>query len=117
MISPDYIRKCLPGEYKQKSKIRREVCNISIANNRKNIAEQRTVAIDVSSTGQGTISEPESDPKEEIIKLRRIEEKDNQLEEMHSSAGVRCSYFSFFLVDPIFIIQLFNICHLLSFLL
>src|SRR5215217_8195781 len=60
LISPDYIRKCLPEEYKQKSKMRREACNTSIANEDKNVAEQRTVAIDAS-TGQGTVSEIESD--------------------------------------------------------
>src|SRR5919109_150851 len=82
LISPDYVRKCLPEEYKQKSKMRREVCNISIANDRKNVAEQRTLVIDASSTGQGAISEIESDLRQEIIKLRRrIEEKDKQLEE------------------------------------
>ena len=82
LISPDYIRKCLPEEYKQKSKMRRGACNTSIANDDKNVAEQRTVVIDASSTGQGTISEIESDLKQEIIKLRRlIEEKDKQLEE------------------------------------
>jgi len=81
LISPDYIRKCLPEEYKQKSKMRRGACNTNIANDDKNVAEQRTVAINAS-IGQETISEPESDPKEEIIKLRRrIEEKDKQLEE------------------------------------
>src|SRR5919109_2219939 len=77
LISPDYIRKCLPEEYKQKSKMRREVCNTNIANDGKNVAEQRTVAIDVSSTGQEITSEPESEPNQDIIKLRRrIEEKD-----------------------------------------
>jgi chromosome segregation ATPase len=82
LISPDYIRKCLPEEYKQKSKMRRGACNTNIANDNKNVAEQRIVAIDASSTGQGTISEIESDLKQEIIKLRRlIEEKDKQLEE------------------------------------
>ena len=82
LISPDYIRKCLPEEYKQKSKMRRGACNTNIANDDKNVAEQRIVAIDASSTGQGTISEIESDLKQEIIKLRRrIEEKDKQLEE------------------------------------
>src|SRR5919108_4354292 len=83
LISPDYIRKCLPEEYKQKGKMRREVCNTSIANDGKNVAEQRTTAvIDASSTGQGTISEIESDLKQEIIKLRRlIEEKDKQIED------------------------------------
>jgi len=81
LISPDYIRKCLPEEYKQKSKMRREVCNTNIANEGKNVAEQRTIAINAN-TGQETISEPESEPKEEIIKLRRrIEEKDKQLEQ------------------------------------
>ena len=81
LISPDYIRKCLPEAYKQKSKMRREVCNTNIANDEKNVAEQRTIAINAS-TGQETISEPESEPKEEIIKLRRrIEEKDKQLEQ------------------------------------
>jgi hypothetical protein len=45
LISPDYIRKCLPEEYKQKSKMRREVCNTNIANEGKNVAEQRTVAV------------------------------------------------------------------------
>src|ERR671923_2431441 len=77
LISPDYIRKCLPEEYKQKSKMRRRVCNTIIANDNKNVAEQRIVTTDASSIGQGTIPELESDPKEEIIKLRRrIEEKD-----------------------------------------
>src|ERR671922_1536031 len=77
LISPDYIRKCLPEEYKQKSKMRRGACNTNIANDDKNVAEQRIVAIDASSTCQGTISEPESDPKEEIIKLKKqLEEKD-----------------------------------------
>jgi hypothetical protein len=53
LISPDYIRKCLPEEYKQKSKMRRRACNTSIANEGKNVAEQRTtVAIDAS-TGRG----------------------------------------------------------------
>jgi hypothetical protein len=63
--------------------MRREVCNTSIANDGKNVAEQRTTAvIDASSTGQGTISEIESDLKQEIIKLRRlIEEKDKQIED------------------------------------
>ena len=89
LISPDYIRKCLPEEYKQKSKMRRRACNTSIANDNKNVAEQRIVAIDASSTGQGTISEPESDPKEEIIKLRRrIEEKDKQLEEKDKQIAI-----------------------------
>ena len=82
LISSDYIRRCLPEEYKQKSKMRRRACNTNIANDDKNVAEQRIVAIDASSTGQGTISEIESDLKQEIIKLRRlIEEKDKQLEE------------------------------------
>jgi hypothetical protein len=82
LISPDYIRKCLPEEYKQKSKMRRRVCNTSIANDGKNAAEQITVAIDAGSTGQEITSEPESEPNQEIIKLRRlIEEKDKQLEE------------------------------------
>jgi hypothetical protein len=82
LISPDYIRKCLPEEYKQKSKMRRRACNTNIANDDKNVAEQRTVVIDAS-TGQGTVSEIESEPKEEIIiKLRKqLEEKDKQLEE------------------------------------
>ena len=83
LISPDYIRKCLPEEYKQKSKMRRGARNTNIANDDKNVAEQRTtVAIDAS-TGQGTVFEPELDPKEEIIiKLRKqIEEKDKQIEE------------------------------------
>jgi hypothetical protein len=89
LISPDYIRKCLPEEYKQKSKMRRGACNTNIANDGKNVAEQRTVAIDGSSTGQETISEPESDPKEEIIKLRRlIEEKDKQLEEKDKQIAI-----------------------------
>jgi hypothetical protein len=83
LISPDYIRKCLPEEYKQKSKMRKKACNTNIANEDKNVAEQRTTAvIDASSTGQETISQIESDLKQEIIKLRRrIEEKDKQLEE------------------------------------
>jgi hypothetical protein len=81
LISPDYIRKCLPEEYKQKSKVRRRACNTNIANEDKNVAEQRTVAIDAS-TGQGIVSQPESDLKEETIKLRKqLEEKDKQLEE------------------------------------
>jgi hypothetical protein len=70
LISADYIRKCLPEEYKQKSKMRRGARNTNIANDDKNVPEQRTVAIDAS-TGQETISEPESEPKQEIIKLRR----------------------------------------------
>src|ERR687884_762139 len=49
LISPDYIRKCLPEEYKQKSKMR-GACNTSIANDGKNVAEQRTIVIDASST-------------------------------------------------------------------
>ena len=82
LISPDYIRKCLPEEYKQKSKMRRGACNTNIANDDKNVVEQRTLVIDASSTGQGAISEIESDLRQEIIKLRRrIEEKDKQLEE------------------------------------
>jgi hypothetical protein len=81
LISPDYIRKCIPEEYKQKSKMRRGACNTSIANYNHNVAEQRsTVAIDAS-TGQETISELESDPKEEIKTKKAIEEKDKQLEE------------------------------------
>jgi len=81
LISADYIRKCLPEEYKQKSKMRRGVRNTNIANDDKNVSEQRTVAIDAS-TGQETISEPESEPKQEIIKLRRrLKEKDKQIEE------------------------------------
>jgi uncharacterized protein (DUF3084 family) len=62
--------------------MRRGARNTNIANDGKNVAEQRTVAVDAS-TGQGTVSEPELDPKEEIIiKLRRrIEEKDKQIEE------------------------------------
>jgi hypothetical protein len=58
LISPDYIRKCLPEKYKQKSKMRRGACNTSIANEDKNVAEQRAVAINAS-TGQETISEPD----------------------------------------------------------
>src|SRR5215216_8187322 len=54
LISPDYIKKCLPEEYKQKSKMRRRLCNTNIANDSKNVAEQRTVAID-SRTGQESI--------------------------------------------------------------
>src|SRR5215208_1020458 len=88
LISPDYIRKCLPEEYKQKSKMRREVCNTNIANEGKNVAEQRTIAINAN-TGQETISEPESEPKEEIIKLRRrIEEKDKQLEQKDKQIAI-----------------------------
>src|SRR5919108_3605275 len=77
LISPDYIRKCLPEEYKQKSKMRRGACNTNIANDDKNVPERRTtVVIDASSTGQKTISETESELKQEIIKLRRqLEEK------------------------------------------
>ncbi len=82
LISPDYIRKCLPEEYKQKSKMRRGACNTNIANDDKNVAEQRTVVIDA-------ISEPESDPKEEIIKLRKqLEEKDKQLEEKDKQIAI-----------------------------
>jgi hypothetical protein len=89
LISPDYIRKCLPEEYKQKGKMRRGACNTSIANDDKNVAEQRTVVIDAS-TGQETISEPESDPKEEIIKLRKqLEEKDKQIAILQASQNVQ----------------------------
>jgi hypothetical protein len=90
LISPDYIRKSLPEEYKQKSKMRRRVCNTNIANDDKNVAEQRTtVVIDASSTGQEITSEPESDPNEEIITLRRlIEEKDKQLEEKDKQIAI-----------------------------
>ena len=89
LISPDYIRKCLPEEYKQKSKMRRGACNTNIANDDKNVAEQRTVAIEASSTGQEIISEIESDLKQEIIKLRRrIEEKDKQLEEKDKQIAI-----------------------------
>src|ERR671923_472205 len=55
LISPDYIRKCLPEEYKQKSKMRRGACNTNIANDDKNVPERRTTVIDASSTGQGAI--------------------------------------------------------------
>src|SRR5919108_3832162 len=49
LISPDYIRKCLPEEYKQKSKMRRGACNTNIANDDKNVPERRTtVVIDAS---------------------------------------------------------------------
>jgi hypothetical protein len=48
LISPDYIRKCLPEEHKQKSKMRRGACNTSVANDDKNIAEQRAVFLDAS---------------------------------------------------------------------
>jgi hypothetical protein len=48
LISPDYVRKCLPVEHKQKSKMRRGACNPSLANDDKNIAEQRAVFIDAS---------------------------------------------------------------------
>ena len=90
LISPDYTRKCLPEEYKQKSKMRRGACNTGIANEDKNVAEQITVAIDASSTCQGTISEPESDPKEEIIKLRKqLEEKDKQIAILQASQNVQ----------------------------
>jgi hypothetical protein len=89
LISPDYIRKCLPEEYKQKSKMRRGARNTNIANDDKNVAEQRTVAIDAS-TGQGTVSEPESDPKQEIIKLRKqLEEKDKQIATLQASQNVQ----------------------------
>ena len=90
LISPDYIRKCLSEEYKQKSKMRRRVCNTIIANDNKNVAEQRIVTTDASSIGQGTIPELESDPKEEIIKLRRlIEEKDKQIAILQASQKVK----------------------------
>jgi hypothetical protein len=91
LISPDYIRKCLPEEYKQKSKMRRRACNTNIANDDKNAVEQRTTAvIDASSTGQRTISEIESDLKQEIIKLRRrIEEKDKQIAALQASQKVK----------------------------
>jgi hypothetical protein len=90
LISPDYIRKCLPEEYKQKSKMRRRACNTNIANDDKNVAEQRTVVIDAS-TGQGTVSEIESEPKEEIIiKLRKqLEEKDKQIATLQASQNVQ----------------------------
>ena len=90
LISPDYIRKCLPEEYKQKSKMRRGACNTNIANDDKNVAEQRTtVAIDAS-TSQGTVFEPESDPKQEIIKLRKqLEEKDKQIATLQASQKVK----------------------------
>ena len=89
LISPDYIRKCLPEEYKQKSKMRRGACNTNIANDDRNVAEQRTVAIEAS-TGQGIISEPESDPKQEIIKLRKqLEEKDKQIATLQASQNVQ----------------------------
>jgi GTPase involved in cell partitioning and DNA repair len=68
--------------------MRRGACNTSIANDDKNVAEQRTVVIDAS-TGQETISEPASDPKEEIIKLRKqLEEKDKQLEEKDKQIAI-----------------------------
>jgi hypothetical protein len=51
LISPDYIRKCLPEEYKQKSKIRRGACITSIANDGKNVPEQ---TLQISSTGEKT---------------------------------------------------------------
>ncbi len=91
LISSDYIRKCLPEEYKQKSKMRKGACNTSIANEDKNVAEQRTtVVIDASSTGQKSISESESDPMEEIIKLRKqLEEKDKQIAILQASQKVQ----------------------------
>ena len=90
LISPDYIRKCIPEEYKQKSKMRKKACNTNIANDDKNVAEQRTVAIEASSTGQEIISEPESDLKQEIIKLRRrIEEKDKEIAILQASQSVQ----------------------------
>src|ERR671922_2426409 len=90
LISPDYIRKCLPEEYKQKSKMRRGACNTNIANDGKNIAEQRTTVVIDASICQKTISETESDPKEEIIKLRRlIEEKDKQIAILQASQNVQ----------------------------
>ena len=89
LISPDYIRKCLPEEYKQKSKMRRGACNTSIANEDKNVAEQRTLVVDAS-TCQETISEPESELKQEIIKLRsRLEEKDKQIATLQASQNVQ----------------------------
>jgi hypothetical protein len=89
LISPDYIKKCLPEEYKQKSKMRRGTCNTNIANDDRNVAEQRTVAIEAS-TGQGIISEPESDPKEEIIKLRKqLEEKDKEIATLQASQNIQ----------------------------
>ena len=99
LISPDYIRKCLPEEYKQKSKMRRGARNTNIANEDKNVVEQRTtVAVDAS-TGQETISESESEPKQEIIKLRsRLEEKDKQLEEKDKQiATLQASQYRIFL--------------------
>ena len=71
--------------------MRRRACNTSIANDNKNVAEQiTTVAIDASSTGQETISEPESEPKQEIIKLRRqLEEKDKQIATLQASQNVQ----------------------------
>src|ERR671925_789453 len=57
LISPDYIRKCLPEEYKQKSKMRKGACNTNIANDGKNVAERRTTVVIDASTGQETISE------------------------------------------------------------
>src|SRR5919108_2109039 len=59
LISPDYIRKCLPKEYKQKSKMRRGACNTCIANEDKNVSEQ---TLQISSTGEETY-EPALEPK------------------------------------------------------
>ena len=68
LISPDYIRKCLPKEYKQKSKMRRGACNTSIANEDKNIPEQ---TVQISSTGEETYEpEPEPEPTQVVKRLQ-----------------------------------------------
>src|SRR5215217_2936268 len=68
LISPDYIRKCLPKEYKQKSKMRRGACNTSIANEDKNIPEQ---TVQILTSGEETYEPaPEPKPSQEVKRLR-----------------------------------------------
>jgi hypothetical protein len=65
LISESYIKKCLPSEYKQKSKQRKKEekpCATSSANDDNTVSEQKAMTVNAH-TGQEAVSEPESEPE------------------------------------------------------
>jgi hypothetical protein len=95
LISLDYIRKCLPKEYKQKSKMRRGACNTNIAKEGKNVSEQ---IVQISSTGEETYEPvPEPKPTQEVKRLRAqladmadiLKKKDEEIDFLRSTQPIQ----------------------------
>jgi hypothetical protein len=89
IISESYIKKCLPDEYKQKSKQRKKVEEPSAnssANDGKNVSEQKTMAVDVdASTGRQTYAEPEPESTKPAEVKRLQTQLDNTVKELEKA--------------------------------